>query len=137
MTLKRAFYPAPHLRRRPRLRHDESNIQQACVRWFRFQYPALAPLLFAVPNGGSRDLIEASRLKAEGVTPGVADLILLVPNGKYASLCIEMKTRTGRQSTAQKTWQRAAEEAGNRYVVCRTLDQFIETINQYLQTCPL
>ena len=32
--------------------HEESQLQRICVKWFRLQYPELAVLLFAVPNGG-------------------------------------------------------------------------------------
>lgn len=34
----------------------EHRIQQACVRWFNLQYPHLRGRLFAVPNGGRRDV---------------------------------------------------------------------------------
>lgn len=47
---------------------------------------------FAVPNGGARNKREAGILKGEGVTAGVADMILLKPSGGFASLCIEFKT---------------------------------------------
>ena len=116
------------------MRHNESKIQEMCVRWFRLSYPTLAPMLFAVPNGGSRNKIEAARLKAEGVTAGVADLLLLhrSEDGQYSSLCIEMKAEKGRQSESQKEWQRRAEENGNCYVLCRTLDEFIVAVRNYL-----
>ena len=67
---------------------------------------------------------------------GVSDLILLESRGGYGSLCIEMKTQTGRQSTAQKRWQKAAEAAGNRYVVCRAFDDFKATVEAYMQLPP-
>ena len=122
---------APHIRIR-KCRHEESDIQQLCVRWFRLQYPKYARLLFAVPNGGSRNLIEAARMKAEGVTAGVADLILLVPSGEYSSLCIEMKTAKGRQRDTQKDWEEAAKSVGNKKVICRTLDDFQKEIKNYI-----
>ena len=73
-------------------------------------------------------------MKAEGVTAGVADLILLVPKKVYGCLCIEMKTgATGsRQSPAQKAWQKATEEAGNIYAVVRTLEDFQAIVNDYM-----
>jgi hypothetical protein len=113
----------------------EAKLQKSCVRWFRMQYPSIEPLLFAVPNGGSRNEIEAAELKRQGVTPGVSDLILLVRSktGKYPSLCIEMKAEDGSQSENQEKWQRSCEAAGNRYVVCRTLDSFMEEVNAYLK----
>lgn len=114
------------------MRHIESMTQCRCVRWFRLQYPAIGNLLFAVPNGGKRGKIEACILKEEGVVAGVADMLLLVPSGGYHGLAIEMKTDTGRQSPSQRQWQQLVEESGYRYIVCRSLDQFIDNINDYL-----
>ena len=94
------------------MRHQESIIQQTCVRWFRTKYPQLALLLFAVPNGGARLRSEAAIMKAEGTMKGVADLLLLFPAKRFHGLCIEMKTPTGRQQPSQKAWQERAEWAG-------------------------
>lgn len=115
------------------MRNEESHIQQGCVRWFRYQYPDLARLLFAVPNGGARDRVTGAILKGEGVVAGVADLILLKPAGDYHALCLEMKTRKGYQSDSQKQWQADVEKQGYRYAVCRSLDDFIDTVNGYLR----
>ena len=43
-----------------------------------------------------------------------------------------MKTEKGRQSPEQKAWQKKAEAHGYKYVVIRSLDDFIETVNAYL-----
>lgn len=130
------------------MRQEEHNIQVACVRWFNLQYPQYRGLLFAIPNGGNRNLVTAAKLKAEGVTPGVADLLLLVPKQRqilYAcvgyplieesisGLAIEMKTKRGCQSPAQKEWQKKVEDAGYRYVIVRSVEQFIKEINDYLK----
>ena len=85
---------------------SESQIQHDCLTWFRLQYPKLALLMFAVPNGGRRDAKSGARMKYEGVVKGVADLILLIPKKGYASLCIEMKTPKGVQGDNQKEWQK-------------------------------
>lgn len=87
-----------------------------------------------MPNGGRRDAATGAKLKAEGVVPGVADLILDVARGKWHGLRIEMKTPTGRQSTAQLNYQRAVEAQGYRYEVVRTFEQFIRVIDDYLNT---
>ena len=118
------------------MRHDESNLQIACVRWFRLQYPSIAPLLFSVPNGGRRDAVTGAILKAEGAVAGVSDLLLLLPNGQHHGLCIEMKTAKGRQSTAQKEWQKAVEDAGYRYVVVRSLGDFIDEVDLQILSSP-
>ena len=120
--------------RRARPRHLESDLQKVCVSWFRAQYPSHALMLFAVPNGGARSRTEAAIMKAEGVTAGVSDLILLEPRGGYGALCIEMKTtdKSSRQSDRQKEWQHKAELMGNRYVICRTLDEFRQIVDEYM-----
>lgn len=110
----------------------EHRIQCACVRWFAYQYQQYEGLLFSVPNGGHRDKVTGAMMKAEGVVAGVADLILLVPSKGYHALCIEMKTEKGRQSPEQKAWQKKAEAHGYKYAVCRSLDDFMETVNTYL-----
>lgn len=124
------------------MNQEEHNLQCACVKWFAYQHPELQGLLFAVPNGGARSKATAGKLKAEGVVAGVADLILLVPQwfttwrGQqgclYAGLCIEMKTKTGRQSSEQGLWQLKVESHGYKYAVCRNLDDFIATVEGYL-----
>ena len=88
--------------------------------------------LFAIPNGGRRDKTTAAKLKAEGVLAGVADLILLKSNAYYGALLIEMKTRVGRQADTQREWQKLIENDGYHYVVCRSLDDFMREVNQYL-----
>ena len=127
------------------MNQEEHNLQCACVKWFAYQHPELQGLLFAIPNGGARSKATAGKLKAEGVVAGVADLILLVPgfiiselkDGYLAkechALCIEMKTKTGRQSPEQKAWQLKVEQYGYKYAVCRSLDDFINTIENYLK----
>lgn len=110
----------------------EHRIQVACVRWFALQWPQYEGLLFAVPNGGHRDKVTGAMMKAEGVVPGVADLLLLVPSKGYHALCIEMKAEKGRQSPEQKAWQKKVEAHGYKYAVCRSLDDFMETVNGYL-----
>lgn len=119
---------------RKKSRHIESQIQQSCVKWFRLQFPEIGLLLFAVPNGGARNKREAGILKGEGVTAGVADMILLKPSGGFASLCIEFKTeeKGSTQRETQKQWQKAAEAAGNKYVICRSFDDFRKEVINYL-----
>ena len=113
-------------------RHIESQIQRACKKWFDYQYPQFASLLFAVPNGGLRGKREAAIMKAEGMTAGVADMILLIPKKGYASLCIEFKTEKGRQTQNQKDWRRVAEMHGNKYVIVHSFDEFVKAITAYL-----
>lgn len=111
----------------------EHRIQQACVRWFNLQYPYLRGRLFAVPNGGRRDVVTGAKLKAEGVVAGVADLILLVTNKAHGALLIEMKKPGGIQSAAQRQWQEIVTRGGEyKYVICRSIYDFMREIREYL-----
>lgn len=114
------------------MRHNESKIQIDCVTWFRLQYPRLKKLLFSIPNGYQTSASQARIAKAEGLTAGVSDLILLFPSAHHHALCIEMKTKTGRQQPSQKEWQQQVEWAGYKYVVCHSFDEFRQAINDYL-----
>ena len=114
------------------MRDNEHQIQSCCVTWFRYQWPQFARLLFAVPNGGARSKAQAGKLKAEGVVAGVSDLLLLVARKGYHGLCIEMKDAKGRQRDTQKDWQKAVEEQGYKYVLCRSYDDFVKEVNDYL-----
>lgn len=127
---------------RSHARDEEHRLQTACVSWFRLAYPKWAQLLFAVPNGGRRDAVTGARLKAEGVVPGVSDLLLLVPAHRiehdvvialWHGFCIEMKTLKGRQTENQKAWQRKVEAEGYRYEVVRTVDEFMAAIDFYME----
>lgn len=111
---------------------EEHRLQVACVRWFRLQYPDMAHNLFAVPNGGRRDKVTGAKLKEEGVLAGVADLILLKQSIGYGALLVEMKTGTGRQAQSQKDWQEKIEKDGYKYVVCRSLEDFMREVEWYL-----
>ena len=119
--------PAP-LKRKPR--HRESEIQRSAVAWFRYSFPRY--LIFAVPNGGSRNAIEAANMKREGVMAGVSDLIIVADR---RVLFVEMKDgKNGRQSEHQKEFQHRVEVLGHRYVVCRSLDDFMAKVKEWIGT---
>lgn len=75
--------------------HDE---QVAVCRWLTYR----GIPYFAVPNGGLRSVVTATRLKAEGVRQGAPDLLVFLP---HVTVALEMKTRDGgRVTQAQKEW---------------------------------
>lgn len=117
------------------MRHIESTTQQAFIRWFRLAYARYAKVAIAVPNGGARSRVEAAIMQGEGVTAGVADVLVLVPRGGYGALGLEFKTtaRHSRQSQSQRAWQEAFEAAGNRYQVVRTVEEAIKITQEYMQ----
>ncbi len=106
---------------------DEHKIQTGCVNWFRYIYDDA--IIYAVPNGGRRNRETGSRLKAEGVLAGVADLTILSTAG---TIFIEMKTENGHQSAAQKEFQTKVEAMGYHYHVCKSFDEFREAVEKEL-----
>ncbi len=123
-------YCVKNIRSKPK--DEEHKIQCSMVNWFRLKYPSMRHNLFAVPNGGRRDAVTGAKMKAEGVLAGVADLILLKSNRFYGALLIETKTKKGVQSQSQKEWQSKITEDGYKYVVVRSLDEFMRVVTDYL-----
>ncbi|MBU6382648.1 MAG: VRR-NUC domain-containing protein [Proteobacteria bacterium] len=94
---------------------------------------ARARLLLHVPNGGSRHIAEASKLRRLGVRAGVPDLLLPVAVAPYHGLWIEMKRRKGGLvSAAQHGWIDALRAEGYAVSVSRGADEAIDTIIAYL-----
>lgn len=116
----------PNTRRRPR--HLEEQLQALCVKWFRLRFRRY--IIFAVPNGGSRNRLEAFNLKVSGVLAGVADLIIV---GNKKVLFVEMKYKHGTQQDTQKQFQQRVEELGHKYVLCRSFEQFKEEVEQWVK----
>lgn len=112
----------------------EADIQAEFFDKVKLFFPKLpCKLLFHVPNGGSRNKVEAAKLNGQGVKPGVSDVILLIPRNGFASLCIEFKTESGKQSKEQIEFQQQAEAFGNKYVIARTAFEAIEAVRAYLK----
>lgn len=93
--------------------------------------PHLRGRVFAV-NNNSENAIKGALNKAMGVYPGVSDMLMMLPNGKW--VCIEWKTETGCQSTGQKEWQKLAESLGNDYVIVRSESEFFAILDRYCAT---
>lgn len=114
------------------MRNLESKLQSECVKWFRYQYPQYKGLLFAIPNGGHRNIITARILKAEGVLAGVADLFFAKPSDGVHGCFIEMKFGKGKQTESQKAFSAEVIKHGYLYWICYSFDDFQKLITQYL-----
>lgn len=112
-------------------KQPEHNLQVACVKWLRIQYPYLRPVFYAVPNGGYRTASTAAIMKAEGVNRGVSDLVLDLPTLHHHGLRIEMKAGSS-QSPEQKIYQMAVQYCGYHYQIVRTKEQFMSLIKGWL-----
>lgn len=116
------------------MRSREAQEQAIVIQWCKMQekkYPALENI-FAIPNGGYRNKIEAANLKKQGVKAGVLDLFLAYPNGKHAGLFIEMKWGKNKCTPNQLEWIERLTRAGYEVNVCWSSEKAIESIKNYL-----
>lgn len=130
----------------------ESKIQSECFRWYnnnyclKFHEPR--GLMFSIPNeivnvlsgilksaGIPRGKINTivmkiiTNFKAMGLTSGVSDTIVILPNSKI--IFVEFKTETGRQNKTQKEFESRVKSHQYDYHVVRSLEQFINLIQHY------
>lgn len=87
--------------------------------------------IFAVPNAFKRTPRQGKWMKDEGLKAGVPDIVVAYPSGQYHGLFIEMKTRSGRLSAAQREWIERVRWAGYRAEVCFGCDDALDTVQQY------
>lgn len=114
-------YPSEHLE------------QVQLVAMVEAAYPREAAMLFAIPNGGDRNVLVAVKLKKEGVRRGVPDMFLALARGGWHGLFIEMKRRRGGVvSPEQAAYIEALRAQGYRAEVCKGCDEALEVLRDYL-----
>ena len=114
--------------------NTEHAHQVALFAWAATQFnvhPVLQ-LMFAIPNGGLRDKITASRLKAEGVRSGVYDIFLPASRGHWHGLFIEMKKPGEKRKPDQVLFGNAVQCQGYGAAVCEGWEKARDTILAYL-----
>lgn len=110
-----------NVERKKKRKRDEADFQSALVEELRLILPSNA-FVFAVPNGGTRNIVEAVNLKRQGVVAGVPDLIV-IHAGRPIGL--ELKTHAGKLSDNQRITFHKLAAAGMRVEVIRSRDAAI------------
>ena len=116
------------------MRKKESELQSSCIDWFRLVSPQYKMLLFAIPNGGHRNILTAVRLKREGVIAGVPDLFLSIPRNEFHGMYIEMKHGNNKLTEHQEKFFQFAIKHNYKCQVVTSLDQFIREITFYINS---
>jgi hypothetical protein len=83
----------------------------------------------AIPNGELRHASVGLRLKAEGVKRGVADICIMLEDGKSAWL--ELKAKKGRLSDEQIGFHAWCLRLGHLWACCRTMSEVLDVLNAW------
>jgi hypothetical protein len=133
------------------MKSKEDQLQIACVTWFKYQYPDVV-ILHAKNEGNRQSVVmkrngksyspDGLRNKKMGVLAGTPDLFVMkakvdreLGNITYIEshgLWIEMKAPGKYQTKEQKEFEAKAIAEGYQYSVCRSVDEFISIVNNYL-----
>lgn len=106
------------------MKKQEWLLQCQIVALLRFQ----GFFVFSVPNGGSRNYLEAVNLKRSGALAGVSDLIIVLKN---KVVFVELKTDKGKQQTTQKDFENKVKSLGHTYLIWRNINDCQDFINEY------
>ena len=91
-------------------------------------------IFYAIPNGGSRNLLEAVNLKRQGVKPGIPDICIPIPTKSHHGLYIELKRlKNSRVSDNQRYWIDKLNALGYRAEICHGWLNAIRTVEDYLK----
>jgi hypothetical protein len=111
----------------------EDQDQAALARWMTLQRIKF----FAIPNGGSRHIAEAVKLKRCGVQRGIPDLCIPIPSGSYHGLFLELKReRGGKVSFEQVEWLRFLREQGYYAEIAYGFEEAKKIVTEYLAMTP-
>jgi len=118
---------------------SEDQLQQKIFTFYKNEYQIKGlGLIHSTPNGGTRNLLEAKKLKQTGLTAGIADLTIKLPNSYFID--IELKTEKGIQSESQKKIEEVMKRMNCNYFIIRSFEEFkdiiIPLVNNYLLSLP-
>lgn len=98
----------------------------------------LRDFVFAIPNGmhvagdARKRAIYVAALKRQGLTPGVSDVFLSLPNEIYHGLYIEFKFGKNKPSADQVAFQKNMAGAMYQVAVAYTLEEAKTVVGNYL-----
>jgi hypothetical protein len=119
---------------------DREGLEQAAlIKELELRLPAVAALIYHVPNGGHRHKLVAIKLKGQGVKAGVPDLVLPMARGGYFGLYLEFKATAPNDaavSASQHAWIRRLNDQGYLAIVCRGHFDAMEQLRAYLRLAP-
>ncbi len=142
------FNPPKPPTNKPASQQYEPTEEQICLTfrdYVKKTHPLLAPSLIRIENAAKRSWQQGYSLKQQGLRAGVSDYFFMMPMTKrgydldgayqefvFCGLWLEMKTKHGKQSLVQKTFEKLAFENGYVYECAFGLDEAIEVFEAYI-----
>ncbi len=136
------------------MKHEEDNLQVACMDYLRYQYPKVLSCHIANERDLSRNIKtdmrtgrsyvpKGVRLKRKGVLSGMPDILIFKPrqNKLIGEMCdsidcglaVELKSKKGILNINQKECLSKLHNASWKTCVIRDFDTFKEIVDEYLK----
>jgi hypothetical protein len=109
---------------------SESAMQKTVMEWANV-HPLLRGFVIHIPNEGKRTSRYGKSLKELGMRPGVADLFVVMARHGYHGAWLELKSKNGILSNAQKEFLEDMAQQNYFTKTCFSIEDSIETINWY------
>lgn len=98
---------------------DEATIHRSIRQWLGVVLPEA--MVIHIPNEGKRSESEGARQKALGLTPGMPDLMILMPGER--TIFLEVKNQSGRLRPEQKAVCAELERMRYPVAVVRSIEE--------------
>lgn len=120
----------------------EIQLQAECFQWAWMEFPETRRLLWAVPNGGHRNGLEAEQLKASGVIAGVHDLHFLW-RGRFWTfelkvgqnkMTVDHVNKKGKKVFGQVEWATRISQQGAKWFEIRDFETFKKVFTEIVRS---
>ena len=105
----------------------EANLQKLIIQHLTLlRKPGV--LFLSIPNEAKRSAIMGGHLKAMGLRPGAADLLIVVRGRAHF---MELKSEAGEQRATQIAFEADCVIAGAPYALCNNIGDALMTLEQW------
>ena len=112
---------------------SEEAIQKTVIQWVRSHpyFKGKEGLVLHFPSEGARSPVFGKKLKDMGFRAGIADLLIAMPRRGYGGAWLELKSKKGKLSPAQKEFLDNMQQQNYFTAVCYSIEGAIEMIEWY------
>ena len=112
----------------PEAREQARLVAALRHKWSKIDNLESRPVVFHIANGGSRNAMEASNLKTQGVLAGVPDLCIVMPGGEI--IWVEMKALKGTVSPFQRSLHEHFDALGHEPIIAYSAEEALAKLRQ-------